>query len=317
VAHKNIKLGISYALMNVLCGALYIVWGEPLLQVFSPMTFAFLENFIAFLFLLWAYGLYPEWKKFKQLSWRKISAILALAVCSSVIAPYLFYWGWSLSSATNTFLLSRFEMLFTILFALIFLHERLTLQKIWGILSMFLGVIVLATHGFQYILEMQPGDILLILAGIFWAFGSIVFKKYAQEVSTELILFSRFLIGSIVFGVLMSLAQESQILLKQVSLLDLQHLALYVIFAVIYAKYFYLKAVKVAPLYIFSTVTLAAPGLGLFLNYIFLGEIPQTFHYIGALFLMLGFMILQTHLEKLQHRHHLHHLHPQPQSVRA
>jgi len=59
-------------------------------------------------------------------------------------------------------------------------------------------------------------------------------------------------------------------------------------------------------IYIWSSVMLLGPIFAFTFNYFFLGVVPQGFHYLGGLLIMLGFGVMLIHFHKTKKLHHLH-----------
>ncbi len=304
---KNKRLGVIYAFLNVFVGGFFIVLGEPLFQVIGPTTFAFLENASALLILLGLYGFFPEFHKLRCLSVRQVIGMLSFALCSSVIAPYLFYAGWQLSSPNNTVLLGQAEMLFTVLLAIFLLKEKVTLQQVSGIVLMAVGLLVITSEGFTHLFSFEQGDVLILLSGLVWAFGSVIFKKYGGKIPMELVLVVRFFLGTILFAlVLFILESEHALFIGRFTMSHFWHLLGYAVFAVILRKYFYLKAIQKTTLSLYSAIALTGPVFGLLITALFLGDTPRPFHYLGTLLIVCGFAVIQLHFHRIRKTHYLH-----------
>lgn len=303
---KNLFLGTVYAFLSVLALSMEVALGQPLFEVFHPMLLAFVTNFGALFVLLLLYGTIPEYKKFKKLRGPTLWATVFLAVFNSIIAPYLWFLGWSLSSPNNAFLLGKAEMLFTVLLAALYLHEKVTIQKILGIIVMLAGIAFIANEGVLSGFALERGDMIILIACLSWALGNVVYKRYAKQKHMELTLMLRFFIGSTGFAILILIFGANHTLLQgELTSLHLAHLFAYVLVATILAKYFWLKSAEKAPLFIWSTLALASPVLGLLFNFLMLGELPQSYHYSGSVLIIVGFSLFNIHFHRTKNTHHL------------
>ena len=89
------------------------------------------------------------------------------SICGAAVAPYLYFMGLHQSSATDTSLLSNVEIMFTVLFGLLFFKERL--QRIGAIsVALVLAGVVIITTNLQF-----SGTLLQLNAGHFFILGSI------------------------------------------------------------------------------------------------------------------------------------------------
>lgn len=101
------------------------------------------------------------------LSKRDYIILVAISVCGAAAAPYLYFLGLHQSSASDTSLLSNVEIMFTVLFGLLFFKERLRLVGFVSVSLVFLGVVIITTD-----LKFS-GSILQLNAGHFFVLGSM------------------------------------------------------------------------------------------------------------------------------------------------
>ncbi|MGQ9781853.1 MAG: DMT family transporter [Nitrososphaeria archaeon] len=130
-----------------------------------------------------------------RLERRDYMLIFVATLFSSVMATVLYFMGLQWTTASDTAILSNGEQVFTILFAVLFFHEKL--KKIdYVAMMMILAGVFIVTTGLQpahLLLEMTVGNLLVLLATMCWAVDNNVSKimtermnvvRYAQVKST-------------------------------------------------------------------------------------------------------------------------------------
>ena len=312
---QNIRLGIIFAFVSIISASLKTALGHNLFEFITPSVFAFLEAFISFMVLVFIYGAMPEFHKLQKLSKNQWISIILFSVFVTVIGPILFYIGWSMSSANTTFLLARAEMLFALIFSIVFLKELVSWKQIIGIIIMFLGLAIIATEGGDLGIHIAKGELLILTACIFWGFAIIIFKKYIKNVSLELVLILRFFLGAVFFFLFLILTQSDDFIkaLESFNIKSLFMIIAYTVISIVISKYCSFKSMEVSPIYIWSSVMLLSPVFALFFNYLILSEIPKWYHYIGAAGIIIGFAFVQLHIHKHKKFDFLHfHRHNHP-----
>ena len=72
--------------------------------------------------------------------------LLLTSICGAVIAPSLFFYGLSNTSASDSsILINGGEVLFSILLAIVFFHEKLIKREIVAITLVLVGIVILTT----------------------------------------------------------------------------------------------------------------------------------------------------------------------------
>ena len=72
---------------------------------------------------------------------RKYFLLLVTSICGAVIAPSLFFFGLSNTSASDSSILVNGEVLFSILLVTIFFHEKLIKREIIAVILVLFGII--------------------------------------------------------------------------------------------------------------------------------------------------------------------------------
>jgi drug/metabolite transporter (DMT)-like permease len=121
--------------------------------------------------------------------------ILFLGVTASVISYVFLFWGQSLTKAINAGFLISLSGFFTMRFALLFLKEVPEKRQYPFILLLFTGIYLLTVG--THILQLNPGDILIIIAAMIFGLTNALSKFAMRELRGELVASLRLLVGAV------------------------------------------------------------------------------------------------------------------------
>ncbi|MBP6994219.1 DMT family transporter [Candidatus Woesebacteria bacterium] len=139
-------------------------------------TLAFWTTIFAIPF--WALLLLNNKKELKTIPKAGVYVLLGMGL-NSIILSILESFAIKFSTAINYSFLIRSVLLFTVLFALIFLNETLTRKKIVLVVLTLVGAYLLTTKG--QILSLSLGDGLTLLEAAFIAFGNNILGKLSTK----------------------------------------------------------------------------------------------------------------------------------------
>jgi drug/metabolite transporter (DMT)-like permease len=110
--------------------------------------------------------------------------LLVTSICGAVIAPSLFFFGLSNTSASDSSILVNGEVLFSILLAMIFFNEKLIKREIIAVILVLFGIVILTTN-MQFsnsFLELNIGNILIVGSTLFWALDNNISKIISKTI---------------------------------------------------------------------------------------------------------------------------------------
>jgi len=154
-------------------------------------------------------------KKRKWWTYNRKSYFLLLltSLCGAVIAPSLFFYGLSNTSASDSSILINGEVLFSILLAIVFFNERLIRREIIALMLVLVGIVILTTN-MQFLssnsfVEFNIGNILIVGSTLFWALDNNISKILSKTIHIPKIIVLKTLIGGsllfiltmIIFGI--------------------------------------------------------------------------------------------------------------------
>ncbi|MDA8235663.1 MAG: DMT family transporter [Clostridia bacterium] len=162
------------------------VIGRSLVQTVPPFHLSIMRLGLGFLFFLpfaWA-----EWKQRKELMLKNWRLLILLSMTGIAGFNSLLYIALQSTTSINASLVNSTAPLLIVILSVIFLKDRLYKHQCLGIAMSFFGVIWVISHGQLGLLkklQFNNGDLLVILAVIFWAIYSILMKKWGGSLPSK------------------------------------------------------------------------------------------------------------------------------------
>jgi drug/metabolite transporter (DMT)-like permease len=178
------------------------VWGMNVTAVklltasFEPTTLATLRMIVACV----ALTAIVLWKRcgVPVLTWRQFGAVIVCAVLMVYANQILFAEGLLRSTATNGALIMALSPLVSALLAALAFRERMTLQRVCGVVLGFAGVAaVVLSHPGAGLSSAGAGDLMLIGAVISFAAGGAIVQRLARQLHPLSISWAIYLIGTL------------------------------------------------------------------------------------------------------------------------
>ncbi len=284
------------SILSIVLFATYPTLSKFALEHNSPAVVAFLTEILTGVILLFSFGVFPELKKIRRLHGHKAFYIfISMGILAGVIGPLSMLMGYTHSSVLNGVLLISLQTPLVVILASIFLHEKIHLNHVLGIIVSVTGLVAYTTNLFTTLPYFTRYDLYFLLAAVAFACSNILYKKKISHVSHELVLIVRNLIGGLtIFAGMIFFSGEGQI---QVSFdrQSLLFIGLIVLVPIIMAQslwYSSLEKIKAREAAFFDTLyPLFAAGIA----FAILGEnitLPQFF---SGTIMMTGILISQFH----------------------
>jgi drug/metabolite transporter (DMT)-like permease len=220
-----------------------------------------------------------------------ILLILLAGILGAGIAPYLFFRGLFLTTASNAALLSNGEALFTTMLALLFFGERLNRLQLISAIAVLLGLIMVTTDlDIKAISFMQglEGNVLILSATFVWGIDNNISRMIGQRMNPTVFTRYKNIIGSI-FLVSTLLATDPQPFPSSNSLV---YILLIGVFAVGLSTAFLMNALSrlgaIRAVMVFSTASI----FGLAFAAGILGEQITYVQVLGATVMFIGLYFL-------------------------
>ncbi|PIS41262.1 MAG: hypothetical protein COT25_04070 [Candidatus Kerfeldbacteria bacterium CG08_land_8_20_14_0_20_42_7] len=190
------KMGILLALGTATISGFSTFFAKiAVTSVKNPVLFTTLKNSIVGLLLI---GILLFWKKLPELKsisradWIKL---ILIGIIGGSVPFILFFTGLTLTTAISAGFIHKMLFIWVALLAIPFLKERLSWIQGAAILLLVGGnIAILGTHSLSF----GKGELLILLATIFWAVENIIAKKALTNLSSSVVAGARMVFGSII-----------------------------------------------------------------------------------------------------------------------
>ncbi|MFS1515327.1 DMT family transporter [Bacillus sp. SCS-151] len=194
-------------------------------------------------------------------------------------------------TAGESSILTFINPLLVVILGTIFLRMKYRLYQWIGVLIGCLGVIV--TFGFH--LQLQPGTLLGLGAGISWAIATILVKKWGSHFDIWVLTAYQMLFGGLVLLLLSIILESPKMIINIESISIVLYLAI-MGSIVQFATWYYLLN-KGDPGKT-SAFLFLAPFFGVLFGWLLLDEIVQWYVYLGGLLIFIGIFLVNWNFSK-------------------
>lgn len=185
------KQGVFFTLGSAALWGIYPILVHTYSQDIPPFFFAgVLSLFTAVGMFVWMIFR----KRLKELKIREsYFPLLMVSICIIVIPNAMFFIGTQHTNAINSSVLMLSEIVFTLVFTPFF-GEKNTIEKYIGTLGIMIGGGLVLYNGSD--IELNYGDILIILSTITFPIGNFYSKKVLYHISPSTVIMARYFLGS-------------------------------------------------------------------------------------------------------------------------
>lgn len=230
-------------------------------------------------------------REFKSLWNKKILLQLSAYTLLSAVLPYgIIVYATRYSSAIETTLLTQSEVIFAALFAWIFLKEKISANKLFGISSILLAnSLILYSGGLNF----NWANLALFFAPLLFVLANSIAKNLQKEgLSWSLILSFRMTVGGLILLIFAHTVEGLQV--PAVRLLPFLFLFTFFVFGL--GKILWQMALHRLDLSKVTALGVSSPAISLLIAFLWLGEIPSNVQWLGILFVGVGTLaLLKTH----------------------
>ena len=222
---------------------------------------------------------------------RDIRVLAFVAICGSILAPFLLLNGLNITTAVNASLLLNAESLFTVLLAYVFLKERCARKEYIGIFMLLVGVIFVTTNGAFQKLSLSEnivGNILILGACLFWGIDNNLSKFLSKKRDIIMVTGLKCLIGGLALTGLSALLRFN----FEIPLTSIPYILFVGAFSIAFSILFFLFSLrKIGSMrtgIIFSLSSL----FGAVLSFLVLREAFSLIQLVAGLVMLLGIYVL-------------------------
>ena len=190
-----------YAIISVLLWSTTATVTKLLLKNLDSMQILLLGSLFAVIFLFVINSINGNLKEIKQYKIKDYFKMFIIGILGTFLCNLFLYLGINTLQASQAFIINYLWPIMTVVFACIFLKEKITIRKIIAIIISFIGVIIVSSNGDLLNIEKSNiiGTIYCILAATSYGLFSVLNKKqnYNKYTSMMLFYFSSFCISLI------------------------------------------------------------------------------------------------------------------------
>jgi len=274
--------------------------GRAVSHLHAPLGLSFWRWCLASIILL-PFVIKPLWQQ-RQIIIQNFGKIFILAILGVSSFNSLAYISLQYTTATNATLLNSFIPIFILIIAGLIFKEKITKKQILGILVSLIGVIVILTRLDKQVivaLEINKGDLWMLLAALDWALYSILLKYLRPKALKPMpFLGIMMIIGTIMLYavfILNPLNEQAFVWNPEI----IKALAYIAIFPSIVSYLAWNYGMQKIGASIGGQYIHLMPLFGAIMAIIFLGEKIQLYHIVGGFCIALGLWLsIQQHKEQ-------------------
>jgi len=193
--NKSTIIGYTSALLAAILFGSVPTIAKPVISDINVLLLSSIAYLIA------ALTFTPIARKTKIVLARKDYIILvAISICGAAAAPYLYFLGLHQSSASDTSLLSNVEIMFTVLFGLLFFKERLRPVGFISVALVLSGVVIITTN-LQFsgsLSHLNAGHFFILGSMVLWALDNNLSRIIATRIDTARLVQLKSAIGGLI-----------------------------------------------------------------------------------------------------------------------
>lgn len=280
--------GTFLVFLTAIISGLAIVVNKFFVVQIDPLLFTALRAlFIGLVFFVIS-SYFSKSKKFNKVSWKYL---LSIGIIGGGLAFWLFFTGLKLTTAGRAAFLHKTLPIYAVVFAFIFLKEKITKKQVIAFAVMLFGLILIESTKISPGVRM--GDLLILGATILWAVENTISKKaMLEKESNWVVTFSRMFFGSLVLFAIIFISGKTGLLFSLTSQ-QITYIAISAGFLFLYVLTWYwgLKYINLSKA---STILLISPVISLFLGSLWLGEQVFVLQAIGSGLILAGAYVVMT-----------------------
>lgn len=193
--NSKFRVGTIYAILAAALWAVNIIITKFIIKAGeNPINIVFWIAIISSPY--WIGLLVKKSEELKKASKKDLLILISIAITANLLLSLVEMFALKYTQAINFSFLIRSTLIFTILFATIFLGEKITRKKVILAVLILTGAYLVATGG--KIINLGLGDILTLLEAALLAFGNTILGKIATKTMSPQLSSS----GSFVFSLL-------------------------------------------------------------------------------------------------------------------
>ena len=288
---QNIKAYIFLVLCTLFWAGNFIVGKVASLFEIPPFSLNFYRWLIAFI-ILFPFTYTKITENFHEIK-KKIIPLSIMGFTSITIFNSVVYYSLNFTQVLNGVLMISTIPVLIIFFSSCFTNEKIKINQILGVITSLIGVLIIITK-FQLntllSLNLNKGDLWILVAMISWATYSIMVKEKKINLDPLALLQTLIFIG-LIFLIPFYLYELLNAQFLKLNIPVLLTVGYVVIFAGIGAYIFWIGAIKIIGPSRSGVFLHLMPVFSSLMAIFLLGERLANFHIFGALFILTGIIV--------------------------
>jgi len=288
----NKNRGLLLVLGTALISGIVVFISKMGVSVINPYIFTGLKNIVVASVVVGWLLMLKDWQVLRRLN-RKQWLFLSMVGLIGGSIPFLLYFkGLSLTAPVQAAFIHKTMFIYVAVLAVIFLKEKISRSFLIAGLALLLGNILLLRiipHQFGW------GDLLILLATLFWASENIVSKCLLKKLPARIIIWARMFFGSLLIVLFWLMTGQAHLITSlNIEQIGWVLIASAFLFGYLTTWYSGLKYLKVS---VATTILLLASPITSLLSLVILGQGLMVSQIIGITLISCGiFLIVKIYL---------------------
>lgn len=194
--NSTVKVHLALFTVSLIYGATFTIAKQVMPAFVQPFAFILMRVSVAAVLIFIFHSLFI---KHKITDWRDMKQLFVSALFGVAFNMLLFFKGLSITTPINGAVLMMNTPIFVVVFAALYLKEKITAQKILGILiAAFGAVLLMGGSSFNFSAQTVWGDVMVTANAIIYAFYLVYAKSLMQKYHPLTVTMWSFLFGWIV-----------------------------------------------------------------------------------------------------------------------
>lgn len=283
---------------------------ENLINGRNPISFCnvlFVGNLCALILLGIIYARQWRGPALQQISIKDWLAMTLVAVLGAAIVPTLVFSALDITSVNNVILIGQVDTPLVLALSVLLLGDRINRWVVAGAVLSFIGVALtvlipppgtaMTATGMGF--ELGTGELLVLLAAVFKAIANLISKLNLKQIPLGIFSVYRMFIGTIFFFGATMLLYGPEHFMDVGSPFLWQWMVAYAVVIVVGGQFFWFSGLKLSTASEVSFATAFNPLAGVLAAYLLLGDVPTVPQYIGGAVILLGIVLNQVGVQRL------------------
>ncbi len=194
--NSNLKVHFALFTVSLIYGATFTIAKQVMPTYIQPFAFILMRVSVAAIFIFIFHSIFI---KRKITDWRDMKQLFVSALFGVAFNMLLFFKGLSITTPINGAVLMMNTPIFVVVFAALYLNEKITYQKVIGILiAAFGAVLLMGGTNFNFSGQTVWGDVMVTANAIIYAFYLVYAKSLMQKYHPLTVTMWSFLFGWLV-----------------------------------------------------------------------------------------------------------------------